>query len=190
MSQSGTPISRRGILLLAALPLACASPSPNLYTLSMLPGREYRGVPKLIELRTIGLARYLERSQIVRSTEPYRLDILPNDWWGEPLDTMLGRVLVQSLSQRLVGGTVFPENGAISGTADATIGVNVQRLDQAMNGSVMLVAQVSVTRRGMVAKTFTIAVEPRSVGVAGLVAAMNEAVGRLADDIAVMVVGG
>ena len=33
----------------------------------------------------IGLARYLERSQIVRSSENYRLDVMSNDWWGEPL---------------------------------------------------------------------------------------------------------
>ena len=40
-------------------------------------------------LRQIGLARYLERSQIVRSSENYRLDVMANDWWGEPLGAML-----------------------------------------------------------------------------------------------------
>ncbi len=54
-----------------------------------------------IDLRAIAIAHYLERSQIVRSSEGYRMDVLSNEWWGEPLDTMMGRILVQELNQRL-----------------------------------------------------------------------------------------
>ena len=85
----------RAMLLLALLPMACASPNPSLYTLSVIPGAPQAGAPKTIELRSIALARYLERSQIVLSSEDFRLDVLNNEWWGEPLDAMLGRVLVQ-----------------------------------------------------------------------------------------------
>jgi len=76
------PFSRRSALALTLGLAACASPNPTLYTLAPVPGAERRGAPRVIELRAIGLARYLERSQIVRSSEDFRLDILCNDWWG------------------------------------------------------------------------------------------------------------
>ncbi len=97
-------IQRRVLLVSlapAALLSACASPNPVLYTLAPIPGIPQPGGPKVIVLREIGLARYLERSQIVRSSENYRLDVSSNDWWGESLAAMIGRILQEELSQRL-----------------------------------------------------------------------------------------
>jgi uncharacterized lipoprotein YmbA len=131
------------VLLLAS----CASPSTALYTLEVPAGAVRRSEARVIELRGIGLARYLERSQIVRASENYRVDVLPNDWWAEPLDAMIGRVLARGLAQRLPGATVFVENGAISAEPDATVQVNVQRLDQDANRAMRLIAQFSVMRR-------------------------------------------
>lgn len=184
-------LSRRSSLALSltALAAACTSPNPVLYTLATTPGAERRGAPKVIELRTIGLARYLERSQIVRSSEDFRLEVLGNEWWGEPLDAMLSRVLSQNLTQRLPGTTIFAESGAVSAVPDAMLGINIQRLDLARNGNVTLIAQVSVTRRDTTARTITIQVTPGGAGTSSLVAAMSEAVGQLADQVAVMVGG-
>ena len=89
---------RHALALLAALPAACASPNPRLYTLAAVPGETHSHAPKLIEVRNTALPHYLERSEIVRSTENYQLAVLPNDWWGESLSSMLNRVLVQDLS--------------------------------------------------------------------------------------------
>ena len=176
-------IPRRAVLL-SLLAASCASPSPALYTLDAPPGPVRRGGPRTIELRTIGLARYLERSQIVRSTENYRLDILPNDWWGEPLDAMLGRVLIRALSQRLPGSTIYLENGAISAEPEATIQVNVQRMDQDARRDIRLIAQFSVRRRTADTRAATIQVPVSGPGTRDLVAGMSEAVGQLADRIA------
>jgi len=178
----------RGFITLGftALLAACASPNPVLYTLAPVPGAERRGTPKVIELRSIGLARYLERSQIVRSSEDFRLDVLSNEWWGEPLDTMLSRVLSQNLTQRLPGTTIFAESGAVTALPDAMLGINIQRLDQARNGAIILIAQVSVKRVSATARTITIEVTPAGPGTGSLVAAMSEAVGQLADQIAGM----
>ena len=141
-------LSRRFLLaLLAVLPAACQSPNPLLYTLTVVQGPERPGAPHLIELRGVAVAHYLERSQIVRSSEDFRLDVSGNDWWGEPLDAMLGRILVQELTDRLPGSTVFAENSAIAANADAIIGVNVQRLDTDRSGAVILVAQIAVSGR-------------------------------------------
>jgi uncharacterized lipoprotein YmbA len=178
-------IGRRHVVwLLAALPAACISPNPALYTLAVVPGPVHPTAAMRIELREIALAHYLERSQIVRSSEDYRLDVLGNEWWGEPLDAMLSRVLVQELSQRLPSGTVFAENGAITATPDATVELNVQRFDEDHTGAVILMAQVAVTGRVTEARNLRFSVPPPSPGTPGLVAAMSTAVGLLSDAIA------
>src|SRR5258707_13511336 len=102
---------------LAAL-AACSSPSPALYTIAPVSGAVQTGGPKVVALQQISLARYLERSQIVRSSGNYRLDVMSNDWWGEPLGAMLGRGLIEELGQRLPQGGVIGERGAGTGPAD------------------------------------------------------------------------
>ena len=181
-------VNRRGLLVGAALlPAACASsPNPTLYTLAMVPGAVRHGAPKTIELRHVALARYLERSQIVRSSEGYRLDLLSGDWWGEPLDAMLGRVLVQDLSQRLPGSLVFTENGAISATPDATVEVNLLRMDLDAAEVLLLQAQMATGPR---TATADIRVRPETDSTLALVGAMSKAVGELADRIGGMLGG-
>ena len=152
-------LSRRlAVSLLVSAVASCRSPNPTLYTLVAVPGSAHAGAPRMIELRSIVLARYLERSQIVRSSENYQLDIIGNDWWGEPLDAMLGRVLVQELTDRLPGSTVFGENSAISAVPDATVGITVQRLDADAAGTLILLAQVSVAGRRTTARTVRLSV--------------------------------
>jgi hypothetical protein len=179
---------RRALWLLAGLPAACTSPNPTLYTLAMVPGVVRSGAPARIELRAVALARYLERSQIVRSSEDFRLDVLGNDWWGEPLDAMLNRVLVQALSQRLPASTVFAENGAITATPDASLELNIQRFDEDRSGAVLLEAQVAVTGAANGARNVRLTVMPPTAGTPGLVSAMSTATGQLADIMAAMLV--
>jgi uncharacterized lipoprotein YmbA len=174
----------------AALLAACASPNPVLYTLAPVRGVVQRGSPKVVVLREIAIARYLERSQIVRSSEGYRLDVEANDWWGEPLGAMIARILQEELSQRLPGTSVFGENGAIATEADATVDINIQRMDTDRSGALILAAQVGVTyakkRRAPNTRSVRFSVQPPTPGVRGEVAAMSTAVGQLADTIADM----
>jgi len=183
--------TRRMLLPAVALLVAsCASPNPSLYTLEVLPGPVRRPAVRVIELRSIGLARYLERSQIVRSSENFRLDVLSNDWWGEPLDAMIGRTLERALTQRLPGSTVYLENGAISADPDARVQVNIERFDQDASGTVRLIAQYAVVRRISETRGVTLEVPTRGASTADLVAAMSEAIGKLADGIAAMLAVG
>ena len=178
-------LARRALAaLLPFLATSCNSPSPALYTMEVPPGAARRGGPRVIEIRAVSMARYLERSQIVRSTENFRLDVLPNDWWGEPLDAMLGRVLARALTQRLPGSTVFVENGAISVEPEATLQVNVQRLDQDAARAIHLIAQFAIRRGASETRGVALRVPVRGATTADLVAAMSEAVGQLADQIA------
>jgi uncharacterized lipoprotein YmbA len=140
--------ARLAALVLAAVLAACSSPSPVLYTIAPVQGLVQSGGPKVIVLQQIATAHYLERSQIVRSSENYRLDVMSNDWWGEPLSAMLSRVLTEELGQRLPQSTVIGETGAVSASPDATIELNVQRLDEDAAGNVVLQAQASVSFKG------------------------------------------
>ena len=51
---------------LAAL-AACSSPNPALYTIAPASGTQQSGGPKVVALQQNSTARYLERSEIVRS---------------------------------------------------------------------------------------------------------------------------
>ena len=184
---------RRGLLAGLAALAGCASPNPDLYTISVVPGTPQPGGPKLVVVREIGLARYLERSQIVRSSEDYRLNVRSNDWWGEPLGSMLGRILAEELSQRLPGTNVFSESGAITSDADSVVELNVQRMDAGSDGVLVLAAQVAVRqlrgRRADRTQTFRLSVPLAGPDTRSAVAAMSTAVGQLADGIAAMLRG-
>jgi uncharacterized lipoprotein YmbA len=180
-------------LALTMVVVACSSPTPALYTIAPVTGPTQTGAPRIILLRQIGLARYLERSQIVRSTENYRLDVMANDWWGEPLGPMLSRILVEELGQRLQGSVVLSENGAVTSPADATIELNIQRLDEDQAGSLILHAQAEVDFKGRttpVPRSFSFTVPPPTPDQAGEVAAISVAIGHLADDLASVLLTG
>jgi uncharacterized protein len=184
--------ARRAALVLAAVLTACSSPSPVLYTIASVQGPVKTAGPKVVALQQIATARYLERSQIVRSSENYRLDVMSNDWWGEPLSAMLSRVLIEELGQRLPQSTVIGETGAVSASPDATIELNVQRLDEDASGNLVLQAQASVSfkgRPGVVLRNFRFVVAPPAADVQGEVTAISTAVGQLADGLASVLVG-
>jgi len=185
----------RSTLLTVIVALAgCSSPNPALYTIAPVPGAVRTGGPKVILLQQVGLARYLERSQIVRSSENYRLDVMSNDWWGEPLGAMVSRVLIEELGQRLPQSVVLSESGAVSSPADATIELNLQRLDEDTTGNLVLQAQAAVTfkqpRAAPVLQSFRFSVMPQGAGVSAEVQAISNAVAQLADGLASMLVAG
>ena len=180
-------------LAVAAALVACSSPSPVLYTIAPVQGKVLSGAPKVIALQQLSIARYLERSQIVASSENYHLDVMENDWWGEPLGAMLSRVLVEELGQRLPQSTVISESGAVTASPDATIELNVQRLDEDASGSLILQVQASVDFRGRgapVLRSFRFTVPPPAPGIPGEVTAISTAVGQLADGLASMLATG
>ena len=176
-------------LLCATLLAECSSPPPTLYTVAPLQGAAVRSKPKVVLLRDIGLARYLDRSQIVRSSENYRLDVMTNDWWGESLGAMLSRVLVEELSQRLPGTTVYAEAGAVTTRPDVTVELNIQRMDEDRAGGVVLLAQADIHvtgRPGSTARTIRTVIPVQGSGTSAEVTAISTAVGQLADELAAM----
>ena len=173
----------------AMLLAGCSSPEPVLYTIATAPGAVQPGSPKVVLVQQVAVAHFLERSQIVRSSENYRLDVMSNDWWGEPLAPMLNRVLVEELGERLPQSTIIADNGAVTARPDATVEVNIQRLDEDAAGNLILQAQAAVRATGQSQpelRNFRFSVAPPAPGVPGEVAAISTAVGRLADGIVAM----
>ena len=184
--------ARLAALAFAAMLAACSSPNPVLYTVAPAQGPVQTGAPRVITIQQISLPRYLERSEIVRSSENYRLDVMSNDWWGEPLGAMLTRILVEELTQRLPQSTVFRESGAVTASPDATIELNMQRLDEDASGNLVLQAQASVDFKGQRApllRNFRFAVTSPAADIQGEVNAISTAVGQLADGLASMLAG-
>jgi hypothetical protein len=175
-----------GLPLLAA---ACSSPEPVLYTIPMKPGPALPGGPRVVQLRDLGLANYLDRKEIVRSSEDYKLGVASNNWWGESLSSMLSRVIVVGLSQRLPGSNIYAEGGAISADPNAVLAINIQRLDPDKGGTLQLLAQASIEfnrPKRSAAKTFQISKAAPSTDVADQVAAISDAMAELTDGLAAM----
>jgi len=189
------PVTKRSfgvrvIAVLLVLLAGCTSPNPVLFTLAVVPGPMVSGAPRVIQMRRIGLAGYLDRPGIVRSVGDYQLHIANDDRWGEPLGGMLQRVLDGDLSQRLPGSTVYGDSGAISADPDLVLEINVQRFDADSNGAVVLAAEVSVMpgdrSTGARTRTVRFSVTPASGGTADYAAALSRGLGELADVVAAM----
>jgi hypothetical protein len=184
---------RQALAAAFAIPLglaACASPNPSYFTLSAIPGPVRPGAPARIALRRIDVAAYLDRNSIVRARIGTQVDIADNELWAEPLGSMLNRVLAEALTQRLPGSTVYTTTGAITAPPQATVEVNVQRLDADASGLVHLLAQVAIERGDghvpVATRTFDFTARPTGPHTDQLVAAMNMAVAQLANTIAAL----
>ena len=177
-------------LVLPALASACSSADPVLYTLEMRPGPQFPRSPPVVQVRDIALARYLDRSEIVRSSAGYKLGVAGNDWWGESLSAMLSRIIVLGLSQRLPSSSVYAEGGAISADPNAMLAVNIQRLEPDASGAnVELLAQAAVEfnrPRRTANRSFRIVKPLPTATVAGQVAATSDAIGELTDGLAAL----
>jgi len=187
---------RSFLLLTAALALlaACSSPEPKLFMLAevapaaAVAAPPSRGGPAIV-LREVSLARYLDRPQIVRAVADNQVGVSQDDWWGEPLGRMIGRVLVADLAARLPGRTVIAETGAIGARpGDMVAEVNILDFAATAHDQVRLVAQVSVLPRDRAAdrrvRSLDIAVPMAGKDAKAQVAAMSAALGQLADTLA------
>jgi uncharacterized protein len=180
-----------GAIGVAAMAVSCSSPDPALYTIAVAPGA-VQGGSSIVLLERVEIPRYLDRSQIVKSSENYRLDLSANDWWGEPLSAMVRRVLRNELAQRLPQSTVLGEGASDSISPDVTIDLDLQRLDEDASGNVVLQAQASLSLKGRkapVLRSFQFSVPSSAATSAGEVAAISIAVGKLADGLAATLAG-
>jgi uncharacterized lipoprotein YmbA len=177
-------------LFVVALLAACASPNQELYTLAAQPGPVSHPAVHGMEVRRIGLAGYLDRPEIVRSSAAFRLKLTDNQRWGEPLGGMVGRVFTEDLVERLPDTAVFAESGAISTAPDLVLEVDIQRFDADADGTLVLLAQVAVRSgdagRPARARTLRLTARPAGPTTRDHVAAMSRALADLSDQIVTM----
>jgi len=196
------------LLLLPALARCSTTPPARLYTLAPRPGTPINRTAETVMLkrvaapidRTAGtgtvmlkhveIAKYLDRPQIVRFSGPYELTISEFDRWGESLSDMATRVMVANLSQRLPGSQVFAASGPLSlNSSNTTVELNIDKFDVDPGGRVVLLAQWVIHHvKSEQFRSQEIHVATASNGISDQVAAMSDALGQLANQIAAGVV--
>lgn len=175
------------LVLLPALAGCSATPPPRLFTLAPQSAAPTGQLARTISVRRVAIAKYLDRLQIVRYRDPYELSYSEFTLWGEGLVDMVTRVLVEDLSARLPRSQVFAASGPLTGPSpDITIEVNIDRFDTDPGGTVVLAAQWIAHRQGKndQLRSERIEVAPASADATSQVAAMSEALGRFAGQIA------
>ena len=177
------------VAVVATLALSgCASAEPTFYALTPARGQAQPLAMRTVRVRRPGLAGYLNRPEIVKRIAEFKIGFTTNENWGEPLDEMVGRVLAQDIADRCPGTSVFADLGSITAEPEATVEVDIQRLDTAESGDVELVAQLSLRvgsgEKARVTTTpVTLRQRPRSGSTRDLVEAMSALLGVLADQV-------
>lgn len=181
------------IIGIATSLLACGgSKEPAYYALAPRPAAARTGAPPLVELRRPGIAGYLDRADIVKGVAGYRLRVDGDERWAEPLGDMVGRVVADDLSTRLQGTQVFLESGAISAVPSVILAIDILKLDATDDGALTLVAEVAAEvpsdPKNARVQRLTFSTKPASTDTAGMVAAVSDLLGKLADGIADLLV--
>jgi uncharacterized lipoprotein YmbA len=168
---------------LPLLAIGCSSPQPNLYTLAPRPGTPIDRPLPSVALQSVGVAKYLDRPQIVRHRSAYELAVSDAARWGEAMDEMVPRVLVDDLAQRLPATPIATASSGMVPEAKRILTVDIDRFDADPDGTVVLEARWSLrsgARDGKM-QTTRIAVPAGSTQTADLVAAMSTCLAQLSD---------
>lgn len=187
-----TPLefSRRQLLTgggAIALLGACAeTPPPRMFTLASRPANTPIDAATRLVVKPIEVAKYLDRTQIVRYSDAYELKIADMERWGEGMRDMTTRILIENLSLRLPRAQIVSSSSAVSLRGEATLEVEISRLDADASNQVILDARWAVQRDGrqLAVRLERIRVKPMSGSITDLVAAMSDALGQLSDQIA------
>lgn len=166
---------------LGLLVFGCSSPDPRYYSLETQPGQPLHSPARTVIVRSVPVARYLERNEIVRSLQDGRIRVSDDDWWGEPLRNMLQRVLAADLAQRLPDAQVLGTESI--GGEGATVLLAVERFEPGRDGAVVLQGHlaIQVGGRDQLLRRIAIAVAEPGSGMSGQISAMSRALGQVAD---------
>ena len=173
----------------AVLTMGCAAAPTRFYLLSPVGGTAApERAAGVVAVGPVSLPDYLDRPQIVTRDGANAAQLGAYDQWAGPLDDMLPRVLAEDLAARLPGDrvVVFPrtENPAF----DHRVAVDVSRFDVDETGSAILSASWQVVapagKKPLLVRESTVRATAASASYDDRVAALSQALGLLADDIA------
>jgi uncharacterized protein len=174
------------VALALAVAACSTSPPATLYTLVPRPGQRVERALPPVTVRTVDVPKYLDRPQIVRYRNSVELATHDLERWGEGLDGMVTRVLVEDLSLRLPATQVTMAAGTLAAQAERSVAVDLARFDADPGGTAVIEARWTIRRSGGAepVRLERIAVPTKGDDPAALVSALSDGLAQLADRIA------
>jgi uncharacterized protein len=179
------------VFTLIGVAAGCAATVTRFYTLSSVGDA---GVPESSEARTIAVGPvaipdYVARPEIVVRESPNQVTLATFHQWAGALDDMVARVLLEDLAAQLPGDRVvaFPQAGAA--VFDYRVAVQITRFDVGGDGEAIVSGTWRVwdragTRTRLTSSSTSHTASLSKVTYQDRVAALSQAVGELAGDIA------
>ena len=187
-----------GIVLITVMGLlfsGCGtSPAAKFYTLTPVVQQKMEatvvgtGNALPIAIGPVEIPEYLDRPEIVTRAEQNQLILSEFNLWGGSLKADVNRVLIENVSHFLASDGIPVVTWKIGIAETQRVLIQVVRFDGAPNNDMVLKARWSVVGRD--GKTFelvresTISVPVKGGNYTAIVAAMSDALGELAKDIA------
>jgi uncharacterized lipoprotein YmbA len=117
------------------------------------------------------------------------LQLAHYECWGEPIASMIGRVLAEDLNDRLRGAIVFNASADLSIQASTVIELALWKFDFGPDGAVHLDGLASVRSAGQPqTRAIKLQARPVTTETGAVVAAMSQLLGQLADELATTLV--
>jgi uncharacterized protein len=184
------------MLGLATVLAAChSSPPVRFFTLDPVPSspQATNMSPVSVQVGAVHLPLVLDRQQMVRQGAPNSLTISNENRWGAPLADVVRDVLTRDLIERLPKGTVvLPDSAAPSGTG--VIAVDILQFGSDAGGTVSFDGSWSLTladsNEPVSVRHMALSERTEQNDYAGDARAMSKLLGRLADEMAGVLVSG
>lgn len=172
------------ILFVCLLLWGCASPDPRYFSLEREPGPIWQSPARTVVVRSVSVPRYLERDEIVRSSDGGRVRVSSNNWWSEPLRNMLQRVLAADLSQRLPDVEVLGTETL--GGQGASVLLAIERFEPDGTGALNLDGHLAIQSGGRdrMLQRISFRLALPGTGIGDQVRTMSFGLGQIADTAA------
>lgn len=187
------------LLIAIVLWAGCARTPPiSYYQLSIrpdaaaLPAPSANGQSLVVGLGPVQLPEYLERLQIVRRSSANHLQVTAAQRWAEPLSAGLPRVLGEDLALLLGDGRVLHHPWGRSRLIDRQVCLEILQFEGGQDGAAVLSARWSVldaNGKMLLAERRSDFKVEAAPGTEAMVAALSDALWRLAGEIAISFAG-
>jgi uncharacterized lipoprotein YmbA len=186
------------VLLLPFLLVSCTVLQPvedksvNYLLDSAVPERSITGASPAVAIASPALPGYLDRQQLVSRSGDGELLMNPNHLWGEPLDSGIARVTAANLGRLKNSLNIQPVKSFVTLDYQSLLELRITRFEPDASGNVVLECTwklqpvngpVATTRAFTTRVPLAAAADPLG-SQTGRVQAMNEALARLARQIA------
>jgi uncharacterized protein len=164
------------VAIIAAATSGCMALGDHTYVLTPLSGRVLIGGPTSVSVRGVTL------TQLPRPPD------VQGQWWAEPLDLMIGRVLAQNLTQRLPVSRVTFDPAPPFAPANVLVELSVAQFGTNQAGDVLVQAEAKVVGLRLLDRSAWRTITPASGSTQAMVTALSIALADFTDLIAALVI--